>query len=55
MILEKSCGAIALAESNMYADQNSGTQRRCPDTSPLGMDAELIKALKRHNVKIITS
>ena len=47
--------ALALSDSNMYADQNSGTQRRCPDTSPLGMDKELIKALKRHNVKIITS
>lgn len=47
--------AIALSDSNMYADQNSGAQRRCPDTAPLGMDKELIKALRRHNVKIITS
>lgn len=47
--------AAALSDSNMYADQNSGTQRRCPDTSPLGMDKELIKALRRHDVKIITS
>ena len=47
--------AIALSDSNMYADQNSGTQRRCSDTSPLGMDKELIKALRRHNVRIITS
>ena len=47
--------AKALAASNMYADQNSGVERRCHDTAPLGMDAELIRALKKHNVKIITS
>ena len=47
--------AKALSDSNMYADQNSGVERRCHDTASLGMDAELIRALKRHNVKIITS
>lgn len=47
--------AIALSDSNMYADQNSGTERRCHDTSPLGMEKELIRALKRHGVQIITS
>jgi len=47
--------AKALAESNMYADQNSGAARRCPDTAPLGMNEELVGVLKKHNVRIITS
>ena len=47
--------ARALSESNMYADQNSGAHRRCPDTAPLGMDVELIGKLKEHGVRIITS
>ena len=47
--------AEALSESHMYADQNSGIERRCPDTASLGMDPELIKILKNHNVPIITS
>ena len=46
---------MELANSNMYADQNSGAERRCPDTAPLGMDPELIRILKKHNVRIITS
>lgn len=47
--------AEALAESGMYADQNSGAERRCPDTSPLGMDPELLGILKRRGVRIVTS
>ena len=47
--------ASALAEQNMYADQNSGAYRRCPDTAALGMDPELLRILKKHNVPIITS
>ncbi len=47
--------AAALAKSNMYAEQSSGSFRRCPDTSELGMNAELIKALKNHGVKIQTA
>jgi len=47
--------AEALAESGMYADQNSGAARRCPDTAPLGMEPELIRILKKRQVKIITS
>ena len=39
----------------MYADQNSGAARRCPDTAALGMDEELLRILKKKNVKIITS
>lgn len=46
--------AAALAKNNMYADQNSGAERRCPGTS-LGMEPELLRILKKHNVKIITS
>ena len=47
--------ARELSKSHMYADQNSGTNRRCPDTAPLGMDPELIRMLKKYNVPIITS
>lgn len=47
--------AQALAKNNMYADQNSGAERRCPDTASLGMEAELLRILKKHQVQIITS
>ena len=47
--------AKALSKSGMYADQNSGVERRCPDTASLGMEQELLKILKQHHVKIITS
>ncbi len=47
--------AVELSKSGMYADQNSGAHRRCPDTAPLGMDPELLHILKSHNVKIVTS
>lgn len=47
--------ATELARSSMYADQNSGIARRCSETASLGMDEELLKLLKRHNVRIITS
>ena len=47
--------AQALKASRMYADQNSGAYRRCPDTASLGMDPELLRILKQHQVPIITS
>ena len=47
--------AKALARNGMYADQNSGAYRRCPDTAELGMNPELISILKKHNVPIVTS
>ncbi len=47
--------AQALSESNMYADQNSGVARRCPETASLGMDEELLRILKKNHVKIILS
>ncbi len=47
--------AAELSKSNMYADHNSGAERRCPETASLGMDTELLGILKKHNVKIITS
>ena len=47
--------ARELSKSNMYADQNSGAARRCPETASLGMDKELLRILKNNNVKIITS
>lgn len=39
----------------MYADQNSGVARRCPKTASLGMSEELLRILKKNNVRIITS
>ena len=39
----------------MYADQNSGVARRCSETASLGMNEELLRILKKNNVKIITS
>ena len=47
--------AAALSKAGMYAEQNGGAYRRCPDTCELGMDAGLIKALKRNGVKIQTA
>ena len=47
--------AKELSKSNMYADQNSGAARRCPETASLGMNEELLRILKKNNVKIITS
>lgn len=44
-----------LSKSNMYADQNSGAARRCPETASLGMEEELIRILKKNHVKIVTS
>ena len=47
--------AEELAKSGIYADENSGVARRCAGTATLGMNAELLGALKRHGVRIITS
>lgn len=47
--------AAELAKSGMYADQNSGAYRRCSETASLGMEKELLRILKKHKVKIITS
>ncbi|OGO91758.1 MAG: hypothetical protein A2Y17_13445 [Clostridiales bacterium GWF2_38_85] len=47
--------AAKIAKSGMYAEQSSGSYRRCPDTSELGMNAGLIKALNKHDAKIKTA
>lgn len=47
--------AEALSNSHMYADQNSGAARRCPETASLGMDKELLRILKKKNVDIVSS
>lgn len=47
--------ARELSKSNMYADQNSGVYRRCPETASLGMAEELLGILKKHRVQIIPS
>lgn len=45
--------AKSLAKNKMYAEQNSGAFRRC--NCELGMNADLIKMMKKHNVKIQTA
>ncbi|MCE5234517.1 MAG: PHP domain-containing protein [Clostridiaceae bacterium] len=47
--------AKSLAESGMYAEQNSGVYRRCAPTVALGMDAELIRSLKAHGVRLVSA
>ncbi|MBO4685416.1 MAG: histidinol-phosphatase HisJ family protein [Lachnospiraceae bacterium] len=47
--------ACELEKAGMYADQNSGAFRRCPETGELGMNPELLRTLVRHNVRIVTS
>ena len=47
--------ARALSESGMYADQNSGAARRCPETASLGIDGEFLSILKRYHVPLVTS
>lgn len=47
--------AKALNMNSMYAEENSGIARRCPQTASLGMHEDLIKALKRYKVEIITA
>ncbi|MBQ8642275.1 MAG: histidinol phosphate phosphatase [Clostridia bacterium] len=47
--------AAALAEHGMYAEQNSGVHRRCPDTAEAGMAPELLAAMKRHGVRLLTA
>jgi histidinol-phosphatase (PHP family) len=47
--------AESLAKSNMYAEQNGGAYRRCPDTTELGMNTGMIKAMKNHGVRILTA
>lgn len=47
--------AVTLAKNNMYAEQSSGSYRRCPNTSELGMNMDLLKAMKKHDVKIQTA
>ena len=47
--------AAELVKSGIYADQNSGVYRKCADTASLGMEKELLRILKKYNVKMITS
>lgn len=46
--------AQALSVQHMYAEQSSGISRRCPNTAGLGMNMDMLKRMKKHNVKIIT-
>lgn len=47
--------ARALAKQDMYAEQSSGICRRCPDTAGLGMNKDMLRSMKKHNVKIVTA
>lgn len=47
--------AKQLSNNNMYAEQNSGAHRRCPVTAELGMDKDMLDAMLRHSVKIVTA
>jgi len=47
--------AANIAESGMYAEQNGGAHRRYPEIVEAGMHTELIKAMKRHGVRILTA
>lgn len=46
--------AQALSVQNMYAEQSSGIYRRCPNTAELGMNKDMLRYMKQHNVKILT-
>lgn len=46
--------AKELSKNNMYAEQNSGAFRRCPNTATLGMDKEMLKIMRNNNVQIVT-
>lgn len=45
--------AAALSANGMYAEQSSGIHRRAD--AEIGMNSDLIMAMKRHNVRIITA
>lgn len=45
--------ATTLAKSGMYTEQSSGIHRR--SIAEIGMNCDLITAMKRHNVRIITA
>jgi histidinol-phosphatase (PHP family) len=45
--------AKRLAKKNMYAEQSSGVYRRTG--TELGMNAELLKTMKKHGVRILTA
>ncbi len=44
-----------LAARHMYAEQYSGVYRRCPDTAHFGMQPELLSAMKKHGVPLLTA
>ncbi len=45
--------ATELAKNGMYAEQSSGIHRR--SVAEIGMNTDLLAAMKRHNVRIITT
>ena len=47
--------ARKLASRHMYAEQNSGVRRRCPKTAHFGMHPDLLAAMKKHGVPLMTA
>ena len=47
--------AAAVSKSGMYVEENGGTHRRFPKTAPFGMNGSLLRAMKRHGVRIVTA
>lgn len=45
--------ATALHDNGMYAEQSSGIHRRAD--AEIGMNSDMLSAMKRHNVRIITA
>lgn len=46
--------AQILSVQNMYAELSSGIYRRCPNTAELGMNKDMLRCMKKYNVKIVT-
>ena len=55
--LTETYGELArkLAAQGMYAEQNSGVYRRCPDTAHPGMAPEMLAAMRKYGVRIVTA
>lgn len=46
--------AKSLGKNNMYAEENSGVYRRCPETASLGMNGLMLSVMKENNVRVLT-
>lgn len=46
--------AKSLSKNNMYAEENSGIYRRCPETASLGMNGLMLSIMKENSVRVLT-